>query len=586
MLIVCEVSNSPSQLYRTGALRGAEMDRLGDSSKWQILFGLLRFESRSNKGESHGRTKNKSVEHFMSPSLTRCAVIVEFLLRHNLISGVIWPEPETIKPLVCKFFADIFRLKNDILNTKQMRDVIALVTDYAQPRYLGKLSTSPQLARTFHHSVYQHDSAYAGKMGELDSDGRLTESGILLAREMNDILGEPRSGHPTTRRASASHQPRAKELNAAAAYAYKSAGAKVYGPQYELVMEVLTGSRNSIAHLGCGVGKSGGWILPLMHSSMISQVAISFMLVSPYKALVNQHAQQARESFEGTPLTVRTLTTAECESVTLNDLQANLIVVSVAGLLRLRTHHEELLKQSPIKVCFVDEVHNVAQELFRVETWSALKNLASLGWKLYLLTATTNNFLSKCLSDYIGKHDQFNIIGHSGEGYRIPNIALEVSKCRRAEVLTAALQIVKEYFSQHSGSVKVQIVSPTIKQAEDLAQMFCRNGIMGEALTSETPAPERKQIMYKWRHDQSLRVLVSTLTDGIDSSMVQMVVIMETAGSIFRLIQAMGRIRPLQQVSMIMSFSSLRVPLTHVCAFFVHYPGWDTVKDSLLENRL
>jgi len=323
-----------------------------------------------------------------------------------------------------------------------------------------------------------------------------------------------------------------------------------------------------------------------MHSAMISQVAISFMLVSPYKALVNQHAQQARESFEGTPLTVRTLTTAECESVTLNDLQANLIVVSVAGLLRLRTHHEELLKQSPIKVCFVDEVHNVAQELFRVETWSALKNLASLGWKLYLLTATTNNFLSKCLSDYIGKHDQFNIIGHSGEGYRIPNIALEVSKCRRAEVLTAALQIVKEYFSQHSGSVKVQIVSPTIKQAEDLAQMFCRNGIMGEALTSETPAPERKQIMYKWRHDQSLRVLVSTLTDGIDSSMVQMVVIMETAGSIFRLIQAMGRIRPLQQVSMIMSFSSLRVPLTHVCAFFVHYPGWDTVKDSLLENRL
>lgn len=388
------------------------MLRLENSSNWQILFNLLRFESHSKKGETHGQSKNKSVEHFMSPSLSRCSVIVAFLLRHRLPAGVVWPEPDTIKLLVRKFFADIFRLKNDNLNTKQMRDVLAMVVDYTQPLSMTKLTASPLAASKFHHSKIQHDRAYSASIGELDGNGRLTASGILLAREIHGILGEPRNNHSTSKNVPAFRQPRPTDLNAAAAHAYASAGAQVRGPQLEFVMHVLSGNRSAIAQLACGVGKSGGWILPLVYGAMFSQKIPHVLLIAPHNALVNQHAQQARESFGGTSLTVHTLTTAECESVTLEDLQANLLVVSVAGFFQLRTHHEQLLRHCPIQICFIDEVHNLVQESFRVETWSALQNLASLGWKLYLLTATTNDLLSKCLSDYIGKA-QFRIIGRS-----------------------------------------------------------------------------------------------------------------------------------------------------------------------------
>ncbi|EJK58210.1 hypothetical protein THAOC_21685, partial [Thalassiosira oceanica] len=314
--------------FSTGGLRGTEVLRLENSSNWQILFNLLRFESHSKKGETHGQSKNKSVEHFMSPSLSRCSVIVAFLLRHRLPAGVVWPEPDTIKLLVRKFFADIFRLKNDNLNTKQMRDVLAMVVDYTQPLSMTKLTASPLAASKFHHSKIQHDRAYSASIGELDGNGRLTASGILLAREIHGILGEPRNNHSTSKNVPAFRQPRPTDLNAAAAHAYASAGAQVRGPQLEFVMHVLSGNRSAIAQLACGVGKSGGWILPLVYGAMFSQKIPHVLLIAPHNALVNQHAQQARESFGGTSLTVHTLTTAECESVTLEDLQANLLVTA------------------------------------------------------------------------------------------------------------------------------------------------------------------------------------------------------------------------------------------------------------------
>lgn len=528
----------------TGGLRGTEIDRLEDKN-WQILFGLLRFQSHSIKGENHGQIKNKSIEHFMSPSLTRCSVIVMFLLRPNLVNGVHWPQPDTVRELVCKLFAQIFRLESDNLNRKQMRDILAMITNYAQPLARVKLSACPIATSKFHHTTGTHESAYSASIGELDNDGRITPASVLLAREMSDILGEP-SSKTTPTIVSAFRQPTKEDLDAAAAFAYDCAGAQVLGPQLEFVMHVLTEKTNAIAHLGCGVGKSGGWILPLVFKAMFSQKEMSIILISPHNALVSQHAQQARESFGGTSLTVHTLSSADCQHVTLKDLQANLVVVSVEGFSKLRTQHEQLLRQCPIKICFIDEVHNAVQELFRVETWSALQNLASLGWKLYLLTATTNTFLSKCLSNYIAK-TEFNVIGHSGEGYRIPNVAIEVEQCREAGVLVTAVLTVKEYFADCGRKVKAHIVSPTIRQATELAGMFNDEGVKGVALTGETSNETRQQIMHSWRHDSSLRVLVSTLTDGIDSAMVEMVVILETAGSIFRLIQAIGRIRPPQQ---------------------------------------
>ena len=55
----------------SGAARGIEVTRIPQFKHCQYIFGSLRYEMFSIKGESHGVRENKTVVHLLPPSFTR-----------------------------------------------------------------------------------------------------------------------------------------------------------------------------------------------------------------------------------------------------------------------------------------------------------------------------------------------------------------------------------------------------------------------------------------------------------------------------------------------------------------------------------
>jgi hypothetical protein len=116
---------------------------------------------RSNKNQSHGKTFNKMVEHWLPPSAPRRSIICHQILYPSLeAAGYKIPEDEHINSALSEIFAKTINLTK-CLSAKLNRDFMSVLTDYIAPISLAKTSTSAQMASHFHHSQSIHGAYYS-----------------------------------------------------------------------------------------------------------------------------------------------------------------------------------------------------------------------------------------------------------------------------------------------------------------------------------------------------------------------------------------------------------------------------------------
>ena len=489
------------------------------------------------------------VTHIMSQTLSRITIVFYLVVVERLQKSVKIPSDETLRELRNTSVAQLLNLQSTP-GTKITRDIMATIANFLCPNLYAKLTVTDAMARQFHHTPRVHEMSYSSSQISVDTNGNNISQSITLATEWHSALGEPRQDSEVQHAETVYREPSSTDLNAVAAIAYSNPAASVTGVQNLSVRHVLSQNRHLIVKSGCGTGKSGVYILPLLYARSFGVRAKKFLVISPYNALLSQHVQQARRYFRGMNLSVEGILSSDVGSLEMRArFNSNLTFVSIEAFRMLKEEHEDVLKNSSFDVCVIDEVHNIFEELFRHSTWASLKMISLYGWKLVALSATINDFITEKLAGYLGISGHVDKVGC--QEYMIPDVAIRHVRVPHHCLLKRVTEFVKQtaYYDAASKSAnKCHIVTATRDDASDIQSLLSDDGIETAVLTSLTNKEERETIMERWGNDPKLTVLATTLIDGIDSEFTQTVVIVKHAGSVVKTIQAIGRIRPPKQL--------------------------------------
>ena len=152
---MCWTNDKGSHAYfGSGAARGAEVTRLLPFDESQYIFGSLRYEMFSKKNEKHGVKENKSVTHWLPPSVTRRILLQNLVLYPAIDASPIYslPSNDKAKDAANDFFGKVMGMEKPP-GTKIARDLMAMITNYIDPKSLSNISTSIKSAMQFHHSA-------------------------------------------------------------------------------------------------------------------------------------------------------------------------------------------------------------------------------------------------------------------------------------------------------------------------------------------------------------------------------------------------------------------------------------------------
>ena len=484
----------------------------------------------------------------MSQTLSRITIVFYLVVVKRLQQCAQLPNEEKMRPLRDNAMAQLLNLQSSP-GSKITRDIMASIANFLCSNLCRNLTVTDEIARQFHHSSRVHNAHYSSSPFSVDTEGNNISQSIELATQWQSAIGEPRYESDVQHAEIDYREPSNDDLNAVAAKAYSNPAATVTGVQNQSVRHVLSQNRHLIVKSGCGTGKSGIYILPLLYARSFGVKTKKILVISPYNALLSQHVGQARRYFQSTNLSVEGVLSADVELLERARFNSNLTFVSIQAFKMLKDKHEDVLRKSSFDVCVIDEVHNIFEELFRHRTWTSLKMISSYGWKLVALSATINDFISEKLSCYLGITGHVDRVGcHE---YKIPDVAIRHVRVTHHGVLKQVTDFVEQtaYYDAHSQTAnKCHIVTATRDDASEIQSLLSKKGIETAVLTSLTNKEDRERIMERWGNDPTMTVLATTLVDGIDSSFTQTVVMVKHAGSVVKTIQAIGRIRPPKQL--------------------------------------
>ena len=142
-----------------GAARRTEVHRLHSYALCTVNSGRLHFQMQSKKGGRHGVDRNKMVDHWLPPSVTRRVVLIEYILEKKRI-------PRQDEDQMREFFRKICGFEQPV-SIKDARQFIASIYNTV----CGSTQTviAADAAAAFHHSVETHNAFYSDtvKNGEL-----------------------------------------------------------------------------------------------------------------------------------------------------------------------------------------------------------------------------------------------------------------------------------------------------------------------------------------------------------------------------------------------------------------------------------
>ena len=381
-----------------------------------------------------------------------------------------------------------------------------------------------------------------------DGSGSIVSNSLITAHDIWSAFGETQTSFARSVDSQLKHRVLCRQqYDAAAKYAYKNSAAGVKDDQYDAIVHAMSRSisNHSFAFLGCGRGKSGIYVLPLLAHVLHGVKPPKIVVISPHNALLTQHRLQAEKYFRGTSLRVMSALPTNIRSLDTIPSEFDLLFISIHAFKDLLDNFSHVVDSWNISNIFIDEYHNIFGEIFRHETsWVALNDLARLKAKIMCMSATANAQLMEYVGSYLGMGD-YKVIG-SAQTYPMPDVTINVEKYDNSNVIANVIQRVEELTSKKQYKFKIHIVTMTREDAEDIWKQLCNRGVSSIWLTSQQIQKEKENIMRTWE-EQDDQVIVTTFTDGIDNSLIEDVIVVRARYSVTSLIQALGRIRPCKQ---------------------------------------
>jgi len=553
-----------------GAARGTEVIDMDDEiTNIDFVFNTIVYYLICKKGETHGRYTNEPVQHYLPPSISRIVLLIKLMLWPAVKQSSVFsiPNKSTSAVAANEFFMKVFGLKQSI-GTKNNRQAIASMTNIICPSTLSRMTINPIVAQKFQHTELTHNMFYSDNIIQKEGS-TLVDYHLLLARVVWEAFGEP-STTPST-------QSNGGILTEAQ---YNSAARMLYGAfsqtshlQLEAIQYLdntsVEGQCHAFVFMGTGTGKSGIYNISAAAAVLHGHNIQKTLVISPHNGLLAQHCQQSKTYFQSLP-TIRVTSHDSTEISEQHDVppdlnNADLCFISIHGFQKLMKYHLNTFQQWGFQRIIIDEYHNVISEIFRFgSSWDALSNIASLGTKILCMSATANTFIMQCIAKLLGLGNQYKVIGDIGR-YRVPNVAILRSMVQYPSLLsTVVSEVSSEFQNPNCSEYTFHIITMSISDAKDIAKMLNNRDILSMSLHSECTKDERQDIMRKWNNNK-LKVLVSTIHDGIDSSQCKHVYIVGGSHNNMALLQSIGRIRPRQQ-----SGSNAKVKI-----YDTDYPGVD-----------
>lgn len=541
----------------SGATRGREGGRLPGIDSWTLIFNVLRFQTFSLKNETHGQANNTMVNRYLPPSISRYAIIAFYSLYPSVESNPRFtlPGDDKAETAADKTFQIIMHLDKP-QGPKFNRDAIGVLSNLNFPKFREKTTTADAFARQFSHSSTIHAKFYSSEQYHREGNGLVIGHELLVARAFHTMFGEPESSYSRTTENTIEDGSTvdADALRHAATHAYQDTNANVNQIQLQAIQTIddVNNRKNVIVLAGCGMGKSGMYILPHIARRLRGMARRKTLVISPHNPLLCQHHAQAIKYFKGLPLTVVSI--EMIDHVFQNDFPKSfdLGFISIHVFQQLVSKHPDVIKSWNLNTFFVDEIHLVYTELFRYKTsWDALRNLSKFGVKIVCLSASINDRLAHHIVHFINMGETAFIGNPNKIQYKIPNIAINVFRTIQSNLMTKVGAHVVSHFKRMNANFPnkkpygIHIITRTRQQAIDGAEYCKRHGMTSIWLTSKCTRVERIERMNEYSNGD-IDAIWTTYNVGYDSPRTHMGVEVEPK-SVVASIQGAGRMRPKQQ---------------------------------------
>lgn len=534
-----------------GAGRGTEVVNMPEFKENQFIFNKIRYTQLSKKGEKHGVNTNQPTNHFLSPFMSRLVTVIEQSLLPYVSASPYYsvPQRSSASEAAGRCFAHVFGVNLDMKNRRQ---AVASIMNRILPSNETKAFVGKLMAGQFHHSDETHQNYYSDEVVLREGED-LIDKIHFIGDYIWNSLGEQQCPSESNIRSQA-------VMKECEEFHYKQAACKIFGPSAilsELQLQAIQflDSRSETCHgilnMATGLGKSGIYNISFYANAMNFRELQRTLVISPYNGLLAQHHHQSVEYLNRTNVRVMSFESSDipcdgCAPPNLRD--GDLIFISISAFKKLVQYHRQSI--FGIKRIIIDEFHNVIAEMFRFsDSYDALSNLASFGAKILCMSATANNFISDCAIKLmcLGNCKR---IGDTKQ-YPVPNVAINLCPSTVTTLRGSIVNKVCGYIQQDNQNrvdFAIHIITLSIEEAQQICQAITdrSNGITAACLTSECSSDERKETMSAWSSGDC-KVLVSTITDGIDNRKCKRVVIAGGSYNVVSLIQAIGRIRPPQQ---------------------------------------
>ena len=550
--------------FSAGSGRGTDMLSLPEFASMKVVFNSLQFTMRHKKGETHGRSNNKPVEHYVPPSLTRC-VLVLYLCIYPLLdkqqdNGIpdidVQVNTAEASNAALITFKDIMNVANfDSVGFRDARHIVSQIGNYwtnCQATPKESLTTTPEMARQFHHTPSMHGTHYCSNTFRRDQYGSLVGTTMLVVRDFWDSFGEQHCCFSNVNLLVGNTIP---------SIAYTKALQRGLGPnvnckpfQVKAFTAIDDFSSSAVKHVFVfirpGDGKSTLWNVPPLARYMHGYKPFKFMVVIPHNALLAQQQHSTQEKyFCSTSLKVIYINSKNMRNYTETASDFDLCYISIHAFDILIKLHRAKLQSWNINVIFIDECHLLFAENFRLgKQWSSLYNLVSLGPRIVCTSATFCPTSIKSTATFLGMSiDNYQVIGGAAD-YIPPNVAIQTKTSNDNALITEVSDYIQHRINHNPLHEKfaLYVIAMTKDRAVDLSNQLSGIDISSTSLTSDDTEILRTQKMNEWEKG-NLKVLVSTFNCGLDCPYVKEVIFLGGCRAVVDAVQGMGRIRPHMQ---------------------------------------
>ena len=544
-----------------GSTRISELLRI---QKHQVEFkgGSFYYISISNKRRSAEISNKKVVTHKLPPSISRYLLLYDFIGREYskgrdcfLFGGgsnaKISTEYEN-KEFYSEF-ASIFELTANC-SCLVMRHLYTSICNFVFPGNNNNfdkniVSTVGTIAEMSGHSAEIHEKFYSSSINKerfFDTyHHNLGEVSTFVTDDSNVEIG---LAHP-------------KDVIHCLKVLFGTNAKFLSDLQRDFVIDACNNTRkHTFCSIGCGGGKSLGWIIPPMREDAAGFGTKLRIIVIPYCFLLDHHVNSTIKVIgECSGITVEKLKGVDIHNNILpnilrdTDNLPGLLFLSLEAMSGLVTHHFTYLQQlgehGLLKKIYIDECHTILSELNFRARYHSISKLAGLNVPMVLFTGTIQRSF---IADYMGY--MFNskdtgmyqmFIDNNIFGDKILKLEHNASKNYVKECCDHVIRFTSKY-----KSANVHVIVSTVEEGKDIHEQLCSK-LEYECCNFIFSGSDNQDCIAKKWNENRLQILISTTVGlvGNESSKTQMVCIVGLLYNIPSIIQSMGRIRPRKRTS-------------------------------------